>query len=136
MGDQTLIVILSIGFFIIALGFLTAAGFLIYASVEIRRAANAFNEFLKNTETRLNPVLGEAEQSLKSLRKVSDDIGTATENVKNFSAAMHDIVDNIRAISGIVSDVRQGVSLRALGVKAGIKAAMDVLIKQVKEGRS
>lgn len=135
MDNQSWVVILSIGFFIIIVGFLAAIGFLIYASVEIRRAANTFKEFLKNAEERLNPVIEEAEQTLKSLRKVSDNVGTATENVRNFSGAMHEIVDNVRVLSGIVSDLREGLSLRVLGVKAGIKTALNVLIKQFKEGR-
>ncbi|MCL5061925.1 MAG: DUF948 domain-containing protein [Nitrospiraceae bacterium] len=135
MDNQSWVVILSMGFFIMIVGFLAAIGFLIYASVEIRRAANTFKEFLKNAEERLNPVIEEAEQTLKSLRKVSDDVGTATENVRNFSGAMHEIVDNVRVLSGIVSDLREGLSLRVLGVKAGIKTALNVLIKQFKEGR-
>ncbi len=132
MNSQSWILILSVGFFIITLGFIAAIGFLIYASLEIRRAAQAFKEFLQNTEERINPVLEETEQTLKSLRKVSDDVGTITENVRNFSGAMHEIVDNLRALSSIVYNVREGVSLRVLGVKAGIKTALEVLIRSLK----
>lgn len=135
MDNRLWVVILSIGFFIMLIGFLAAIGFLIYASVEIRRAANTLKEFLKNAEERINPVLEEAEQTLKSIRKVSDDMGTATENVRNFSGAMHEIVDNVRTLSGIVSDLREGLSLRVLGVKAGIKTALNVLIKELGERR-
>lgn len=131
MDSQSWILILSAGFFIMALGFIAVMGFLIYASLEIRRAAQAFKEFLKNTEGRINPVLEETEQTLKSLKKVSDDVGTATENVKNFSSAMYEIGDNIRALSSIVHDVREGVSARVLGVKAGIKTALNVLLKEL-----
>lgn len=131
MDSQSWIVIISVGFFIIVFGFIAAIGFLIYASLEIRRAAQTFKEFLKNTEERINPVLEETEQTLKSIRKVSDDVGTVTENVRNFSGAMHEIVDNLRALSSIVHDVREGVSLRVLGVKAGIKTALNVMIKEL-----
>jgi uncharacterized protein YoxC len=132
MDSQSWIVIMSVGFFIMALGFIAAIGFLIYASLEIRRAAQAFKEFLENTEERINPVLEETEQALKSLRKVSDDVGTVTENVRNFSGAMYEIVDNLRALSSIVHDVREGMSLRVSGVKAGIKTALEVLIKSLR----
>lgn len=128
---MSLMIILGVGFFIIAIGFLVAIGFLIYASVEIRRVAVSFREFLKNTEERMKPVLDETEQTLKSIRKVSDDVGTATGNVRNFSSAMYEIAHNVRALSGIISDLKEGVSLRALGVKAGFKAALDVLVKQL-----
>jgi methyl-accepting chemotaxis protein len=131
MNSQSWILIMIVGFFIMALGFIAAIGFLVYASLEIRRAAQTFKEFLKNTEERINSVLEETEQTLKSIRKVSDDMGTATENVRNFSGAMHEIVDNVRALSSIVHDVREGMSLRVLGVKAGIKTALNVLLKEL-----
>ena len=132
MDNQLWVVTLSIGFFIMALGFLAAIGFLIYASFEIRRAASAFKEFLKNAEERINPVLDETEHTLKSLKKISDDVGTVTDNIKNFSGAMYEIVANVRTLSGIISDLREGVNLRVLGVKEGIKAAMNVLIKELR----
>ncbi|MDI6728664.1 MAG: DUF948 domain-containing protein [Thermodesulfovibrionales bacterium] len=131
MDSQSWILILSVGFFIMTLGFIAAIGFLIYASLEIRKAAQTFKEFLKNTEERINPVLEETEQTLKSLRKVSDDVATVTENARNFSGALYEIVDNLRALSSIVHDVREGVSLRVLGVKAGVKTALNVLIKEL-----
>lgn len=131
MDSQSWILIISVGFIIMALGFIAAIGFLIYASLEIRRAAQTFREFLKNTEERINPVLEETEQTLKSLKKVSDDVGTVTENARNFSVALYEIVDNLRALSSIVHDVREGMSLRVLGVKAGIKTALNVLIKEL-----
>lgn len=132
MADQSWILIFSVGFFIVALGFSAAIFFLIYASMEIRRAAAAFREFLKNTEDRMNPVLKETEQTLKSLRKVSDDVGTATGNVRELSDAAYEIVENVKALSSIVHDVREGVSLRVFGIKAGVKAALNVLLKELR----
>ncbi|BCB96706.1 hypothetical protein JZK55_16280 [Dissulfurispira thermophila] len=132
MNSQSWIIILSVGFFIMAFGFIAAIVFLIYASLEIRRAAQAFREFLKNTEEKINPVMEETEQTLKSLKKVSDDVGTVTENARNFSSALYEIVNNIRAISNVVHDVREGVSLRVLGLRAGIKTALEVLIKNLR----
>jgi methyl-accepting chemotaxis protein len=132
MDSHSWIIILSVGFFIMALGFAAAIGFLIYASLEIRRAAQTFKEFLRNTGERINPVLEETEQALKSLKKVSDDVGTVTENARNFSGALYEIVDNFRAISNIIHDVREGMSLRVSGVKAGIKTALEVLIKSLR----
>jgi hypothetical protein len=62
---------------------------------------------------------------------VSDDVGEVTENVRNFSGAMYDIAANVRALSAIVSELREGVSLRVLGIKSGIKTALNVLIKEL-----
>jgi len=41
MADQSWVIILSVGFFIMALGFSAAIFFLIYASLEIRRISSA-----------------------------------------------------------------------------------------------
>lgn len=132
MADQSWVIILSVGFFIMALGFSAAIFFLIYASLEIRRAAAAFREFLKDTEDKIEPVLKETEQTLKSLRKVSDDVGIATGNVRELSDAAYEITENVKALSSIVHDVREGVSLRVFGIKAGVKAAMNVLLKELR----
>lgn len=131
MNDQPLIVLLEMGFFIMAVVFLIAMGFLIYASVELRKAAISFKAFLKNAEERLNPLLDETELAMKSLRKVTDGVGAVTENARNFSVALYEIAENMRALSGIVSDLRGGVSLRVLGVKAGVRAALQVLGREM-----
>jgi hypothetical protein len=135
MDNQFWIVILSIGFFVTMIGLFTAIGFLVYTALELRRVSLVFREFIRNTDDRIRPVLDETEQTLKSFRRVSDDVGVVTDNVRNFSGAMQDIVLNIRALSGIIGGLREGMSLRVFGVKAGLRAALDVLMKYMKERR-
>lgn len=135
MLNQSVVIILIIGFFVLLIGFLVAIGFFIYASLELKRVSASFREFLKNTEDRMKPVLEETEQMLKSIRKVSDDVGKVTGNVQSFSESMNEIAKNLEALSNIVGGLREGVSLRVLGLKAGIKAATEVLIKQIRERR-
>lgn len=135
MVDNTWLVILSISLFIIVTGVLAAVGILIYAIVEIKRLSSTVNEFLKRAEEKLNPLIYEAEQSLRSCRKISDDFGAVTENVHSLSDAAYEITANIKALSGIVNDFREGISLRTSGIKAGVKTAFNVLISQLKERR-
>lgn len=135
MITQSMVAIWGGIFFIMLIGFIVAIGFLIYASIELRKSAAAFKEFLQRMEGRIAPVLEESEQTLRSLRRVSDDVGTATDNVRNFSGALYDIVNNLRAISGIVTDFREDVSLRKSALKAGAKAAIAVFITQIKQRR-
>lgn len=132
MINQSMVAIMGGIFFVMLIGFLVAIVFLIYASVELRKSATAFKEFLKNTEDRIAPVLEEAEKTLRSMRKVTDDVGTATDNVRDMSDSMHGIVSNLRAVSSIVDDLRDGASLRASALSAGFKAALGVLINQFK----
>lgn len=136
MINESMVAILGGIFFILLIGFMVAVVFLVYASLELRKTAAAFKEFLKNVECRITPVLDETEKTLRSVRKVSDDVGTATENVRDLSDAMYGAVRNVRALSGIVEDLRDGVSLRAIALSSGIKAAFAVLMNQIKERRS
>ncbi|MEW6116229.1 MAG: DUF948 domain-containing protein [Nitrospirota bacterium] len=127
--------LLNIGFIILILGVLAALGVLIYAVMEIRRLAVTLNEFIKGTEEKLYPVLEETELSLRSFRKISDDASRVTENIRNLSDAAQDIVTNVRALSSVVNYVGEGASMRVSGVKAGLKTALSVLIRQIRERR-
>lgn len=129
--DQSWIIIMSLGLSVGVIGFLIVVGFIVYASIEMRKAAITFNGFLIRTEERMKPVLEEAEQSLKSIRNVSDDMKTVTENVKNFAGEMNEITTNLKVINNIANELKEGASLRVLGIKAGIRAALNVLIKEM-----
>jgi uncharacterized protein YoxC len=135
MYSNSWLIILSVGVFILVLGVLAAIGFLIYAIMEIRRLAITVNEFIRGTEERLSPVLLETELSLRSLRKITDNVGVVTENVRTLSDAAQDVAVNIRALSSIVNSVGEGVALRASGVRAGVTTALNVLINQIRERR-
>ncbi len=136
MTDHTwLIIIISAGFFILALGIFTAIGLLIYAILEMKKAAAALNSSLKSTEERLNPLLLETEQFLRSVRRITDDVGAVTDAARNIAESGNDIVINLKALSGLLNDIGEGMSLKAFGVKAGVKTAINVLINQLKERR-
>jgi uncharacterized protein YoxC len=142
MDSQGWLIFLSLGYFIISLAILITAGVLVYFLVELKRAAAAFQETLKNVdnsvkniEENMKPVLEDAGQTLKSIRSVSEDVEAVTVNVRNFSAAMYDIAINLRAISSIINDLRGGASLRATGLKVGVKTALNVLVKELAKNR-
>lgn len=136
MESNAWLIILSVGVFILVLGVVAALGFLIYAIMEIRRLAVTVNEFVKTTEERLSPVLLETELSLRSMRRITDDVGAVTENVRDLSEAMREVSLNVRALGAVVGNVGEGLSLRTAGVKAGVRTALGVLINQMRERRS
>ncbi len=135
MVGQTWLVILSIGFIISVIGILVAIWFLIRAIEDIRQLTGTINGFVKNTEERIAPILLEAEQTLRSMRKVSDDVGTVTENVRGLSDAAYEIALSLKAVSNVVNGLGEGVSLRAAGVKEGIRTALNVIINQIRQRR-
>ncbi|MGO9379735.1 MAG: DUF948 domain-containing protein [Dissulfurispiraceae bacterium] len=132
MGGQCWTVLLTVGFFIVIIVFLAALFFLIYSSIQIKKTAEAVNEFIRTTDQRLKPVLEETDLTLKSIRAITDDVGAVTSNIRNVSDAVSDVAENIRAVSMIIGDVREQISLRALGIKAGIQTALGVLMKHHK----
>jgi len=136
MADNTwLIIMISTVSCILALGILTAIGLLIYAIFEIKKAVAALNSSLKSTEERLNPVILQAEQFLSSVRRVADDVGAVTYTARSIAEAGSALVINLKALSNLLDDIGEGLSLRAFGVKAGVKTAVNVLINQLKERR-
>lgn len=136
MADHTwLIIMTSAVFFILALGIFTVIGLLIYAIFEMRKAVAALNSSLKSTEERLNPVILETERFLRSIRSITDDVGAVTYSARNIAEAGSDVIINLRALSCLINDIGEGVSLKAFGVKAGVKTAINVLLNQLKERR-
>jgi uncharacterized protein YoxC len=134
MISQSWVIILSVSFFITTMCFLVAIIFLLFASIEIRKASGALREFLKTTEQNLRPVVAETEEVLKTLQKVGSNVGAVTEDVRSFSAAVADLAVNVKTASSLIGTAQEALSLRAQGLKAGFRAAVEVLTKR--EGRS
>lgn len=136
MINQAWLIILSVSFFIMTLTFVAVIFFLVMASIEIKKAAVSLRDFLKCMEEKLAPLINSSQQTIGSIKKVGDDLGTVTENVRNVSEALVEISSTIRALSCLINELQGGLSLRVAGVRAGIKTAMDVLMSKNKEGRS
>ena len=134
MPDQDLITVLSIGIIIVAITFLAAVFLLIYSFVQIKKAATALTDFLAATDLKINPVLKEAEETLKSIRTVCDDIGSATSNIRNISGTLSDVALQVRTLGLLTEDLQNRLAVRITGLKAGIKAALGVLLNQGKKG--
>lgn len=138
MDSQSWLIFLSMGYFIISLAILITAGVLVYFLMELKKAAAAFQETLKNVdnsikniEENMKPVLEDAGKTLKSIRNVSEDVEAVTGNIRHFSEAMHDTAANLKAISGIMSNLKDSVSLRTTGLQVGVKTALSVLAKEL-----
>jgi len=116
------------------LTFIAAIFFLIYFSVQLKRVADSITAFLAATELKINPVLKEAEETLKSIRTVSDDIGSVTSSVKNISGSISELAFKIRTFGLLTDGIQNQLSVRISALKAGIKAATGVLLKREKEG--
>jgi uncharacterized protein YoxC len=121
--------LITAGFFIGVAAVIAVLGLVFYCVVQLKSLVETVNEFCRNTDARLSPVLEETEKTLRSVRVITDDVGAITGNVREVTDAVCDVADNIRAIGNLIGDVREQVSLKALGVKAGIQTALALLLK-------
>jgi uncharacterized protein YoxC len=132
MGGQYWVALLTIGFLIVIITFVAALFFLIFSTIQIKKMAVTLDEFVRTTDQRLKPVLEETEKTLKSIRQVSEDIAAVSGSVREVSGAVSDVAANVQAISMLIGDLKDQVSLRALGIKAGVQTALGVLLKHQK----
>lgn len=116
---------------LITFAVLAAAGFLISALIELRKTARSLRNFLKTQEDLLNTTLGELQQTLKSLRNVSDDVNEIMVNAKSFSNAVSNIGDNIKHASDLIENTKSLALIKASGLKVGIKTALTFLLKNL-----
>jgi len=135
MTDHAWMVIIISGFFFMTIGFFVVVGLLIYAIFEMKRTAAALDASLKSAEERLSPVLLETELCLRGVRKITDDVSAVTGSARNLADVSNEIVLNMKTLSSLISDLREGASLRAVAIRTGIKTAINVLMYQLKERR-
>lgn len=132
MGSQYWVALLTIGFFIIIVAFLIAFCFLVYSALQLKKMALALNDFCRTTDEKLRPLIEETEKTMMSIRVIADDVGAVTGSVREVSEAVSDVAANIHAVSMLIGEAREQLSLRALGIKAGVQTALSVLLKHHK----
>ncbi|MCL5024643.1 MAG: DUF948 domain-containing protein [Nitrospirae bacterium] len=116
---------------LITLAFIGAVIVFIYVMVELRGAARALKEFLKTTEDTIKPTLEELQETLKSVRKVTDNVSGVTEDVRVLSSSVRDVGANVKQVSDFLEDVTSLAVVRVGGLKAGVSAALEVLLKNL-----
>lgn len=127
---------ITASFILVVVTFLATIFFLIYSFIQIKRAADAIAAFLAATELKINPVLKEAEETLKSIKTVSDDIGSATSSIKDISGTLSELAYKVKTLGILIDGIQNQLSGRISALKAGIKAATGVLLKHEKKGES
>lgn len=121
---------------LITLAFIAAAGIFISVMLELRSAVRALNEFIKTTDKSLKPTLDELQMTLKSLRNVTDNVTAVTDDVKALSGSVRDVGENVRHVSGLIDDVAYSATAKISGLRAGIRAALDVILRGILTGKS
>ena len=107
------------------------AGFIIWLIIEVRKTMLSLNLLLKTTEESIKPTLDELQQTLRSLRNVSDDLNDVTSDIKTLSGSVRDVGTNIRAVTDVIGHVTSLTTIKASGLRAGVRAALGVLINNL-----
>ncbi|MBF0506595.1 MAG: hypothetical protein HQL09_07150 [Nitrospirae bacterium] len=137
MVDHTwLTMMMGVILLVLVLGILTSIALLIFALVEMKKMSALISHAISYYEKRLDPLLGETEKLVRSMGRIADDAGAVTCAARNVAEAGSDVLINLKALSIILNGLAEGLSLKACGVKAGMKTALGVLINQMKERRS
>jgi uncharacterized protein YoxC len=116
---------------LITLAVLVLTGFLIYLILELKKSTDSVRLSMESLEKVLIPTVEELQMNLKSMRKITDDVGVVTESVKGFSESIRAMSDNVKQVSEAVSTITKTSVVEASSVKAGIKAGFGYFIKNL-----
>jgi uncharacterized protein YoxC len=118
-------------FGLITLAVLVLTGFIVYMILELKKTIDMVKLSMESIEKTLIPTVEELHLTLKSVRKITDDVGVVTENVRGLSTSIHEISENVKQVSVAVGTITKTSVIQASGVRAGIKAGFGYFIKNL-----
>lgn len=108
------------------------AGFLIFVLLSAKNTFRELSKLLSTMESTIKPTMDELTITMKSLKEMTDNINTITDDVKKFSNSIGDLGENIKVINEVIGDI----PLKISGVRAGIRVALEFLLKKLFKGGS
>lgn len=119
---------------VLTLAIIVIGGYVVYLIIDLRVTIKSLKAFMATTEETLKPTLEELQLTLKSTRKITDNVGIVTDDIKNLTGSVREIGDNVRLISTNVSKLASISATEAPALKAGIKAGVEYLVKNLFAG--
>ncbi len=117
--------------------------FLIWLILRIGETMKTANRVMGETDQALRGALAEIDESLRSLRVVTDNIGTVTNDIAAFSGSIKGIGDevkqltvNVRRIGDAVQSLSTETVASVYGLRAGVAAGLEVLFKNLFQQRT
>jgi len=100
------------------------------------QTSSAVRDFLKNSEGNVNATLVELRHTLQNLRKITYDIGTATEEVRQMADSLATVEkDTLYLYQYAKSKLAETAQANLAGLKAGVKTGITTLVRTLKERR-
>ena len=123
---------------LITLAIIVAVIIFVWVMLELRKAIRALRELVDTIENSLKPTVAELQETLKSVRNVGDNVTGVTEDMKVLSGALKNVGKSVNHVAGdvehvanLVDRITSSAVLEASGLKAGIKAGLWVLLKNL-----
>jgi uncharacterized protein YoxC len=111
------------------------AGFVIPLLIELKRTTAQARTFLERTETQLNATLGEMDETLKSVRGITDTVNNVTDDIGTFSSSLAETGESVRDLFVTLSETMDRLSGNLSGIRAGIRAAVDIIATKLLKKR-
>lgn len=110
-------------------------GFLIPVIIELRRTIAQASQFMQGTEKELATTLKEVEETLKSVRGITDGINQITGDVTSVSGGISGAAHDLKETTRHIEHMARSLGGHLTGVKAGLAAALGVIIKNLRGDR-
>jgi uncharacterized protein YoxC len=129
-------------FGLITAAFIALVIFLIWLILRVGETMKTANRVLETMDQSLREAIGEVNQNLISLRVITDNISTVTNDVAFFSGSIKDVGDEVRQLTGnvrrigdMVHDLGTEAVASACGLRAGFRTGFDVLFRNLFQQR-
>lgn len=117
--------------------------FLIWLILRIGETVRTANRVLGETDEALRQAITEVDENLRSLRVITDNISTVTNDIAAFSGSIKAVGDEVRHLSGSVGrisdaihDIGTETAASVYGLRAGIATGFQVLLKNLFQKRT
>jgi uncharacterized protein YoxC len=119
--------------------FIVFAIFNIIYLIDLRKTSVALRRFITKTDENINPALEELRRTLADIRKITGEVSAVAEKLRVAVGAVVTVEKGIQSLYAYYkSGVGQAASANISGIKAGVKAGVINLLKNLrhKEGSS
>ncbi len=113
--------LVSLAALVAALGVVVLVVVLVPAINEMKKTIVALREFIVNTESSLNPLLGELGKTLADIREMADTAAARRDDITSLMSALGDTGESVQRINAILGGAVKAVE-KPVMYWAGVKA--------------
>lgn len=114
---------------ILLLLLIVLVAFSIPAILQIRRTARSVEDFLKNTQESLNPLLPQLKESIEKINRTTKGIEESVTDVQRLTKSIGEIGTLINEVNNLLRKTGASFTLKTACIGVGIKTALKVLAK-------